>query len=136
MNKEISVGAIVFNKNKEVLLLKRSDKVDFWEFPKGHKEQDEKDIDTLKRELKEEIGIMNYIILPAEPEINEYINSKGNLRIIKLYVVITKELDINLSLEHESYKWCKVKEAKKMLPHISWVKILENGFKKAFKELQ
>jgi len=132
MNEEISVGAIVFNKNREVLLLKRRDKKNFWEFPKGHKEQNEKDIDTLKRELKEEINITDYDILPIEPEINKYINSKGNLRIIKLYIIIAKDVNIKLSPEHDSYKWCKLSDAKKMLPHISWVKILENSFKKAF----
>jgi len=136
MNKEISVGAIVFNENKEVLLLKRRDKKNFWEFPKGHKEQNEKDRDTLKRELKEEINVTDYDILPTEPEINKYINSKGNLRIIKLYIVITKDVNIKLSSEHDSYKWCKFDDAKKRLPHISWVKILQSAFQKVFRQKQ
>ena len=86
---EKSVGAIVVNQGGLYLLLNRADKNgDFWEFPKGHQLEDEKDIETLKRELKEETGIEKFELIENFVGKNEYVSSStGNTRIILLYLI-------------------------------------------------
>ncbi len=61
----LNVGCIVINKNEQVLLAKRIDIPDSWQFPQGGIKKGEKLNDTLGRELKEEIGLstMDYNIL-------------------------------------------------------------------------
>jgi 8-oxo-dGTP pyrophosphatase MutT (NUDIX family) len=49
-----SVGTILFQKNK-ILLVK--DNNNFYSFPKGHKFENETDLQTAFRELKEETGL-------------------------------------------------------------------------------
>lgn len=64
MEQDISIGAVVLNKKGLVLLLDRTDKNDnFWEFPKGHQKIGETELDTLKRELLEETGIVHFKII-------------------------------------------------------------------------
>lgn len=53
MDKETSIGAIVFRKDSDrfqFLILKRKDN-SIWEFPKGHIEKGENELNTLKREM-------------------------------------------------------------------------------------
>ena len=52
MQKEKSCGAIIYNKNKEVLIVKHN--AGHWDFPKGHVEENETEIQTAIREVKEE----------------------------------------------------------------------------------
>jgi len=58
MKNDNAYGGIVIRKRKktwEVLLIK--DKAGIWTFPKGHKENNETDIETAVREINEETGI-------------------------------------------------------------------------------
>lgn len=52
--KQKACGAVVFNKDK-VLLVQRTE--GFYEFPKGHVEKGETELQTAKREVKEETNI-------------------------------------------------------------------------------
>ena len=59
MNYEKSCGAVVYRKfhgNTEILLI-RHVKSGYWSFPKGHVEQGETEIETARREIKEETNI-------------------------------------------------------------------------------
>lgn len=59
MEKEKSCGAIVFRRlknNIEVLIIKHKNG-GHWSFPKGHVEGDETELETARREIKEETGI-------------------------------------------------------------------------------
>ena len=59
MNYEKSCGAIVYRKyhgNTEILLV-RSIKSGHWSFPKGHVEDGETEVETARREIKEETGL-------------------------------------------------------------------------------
>jgi len=57
----IGCGALIFNKNEEVLLLKRTPKTrneaGFWSKPGGGVEFGEKIEDAVKREIREELGV-------------------------------------------------------------------------------
>ena len=55
MKQEKSCGCIVINNNNEVLLIHSNQ--GHWGFPKGHVEDGESEIQTAKREVKEETNI-------------------------------------------------------------------------------
>jgi len=55
MKREKSCGCIVINDNNEVLLIHHN--AGHWDFPKGHVEEKETEIQTAIREVKEETNI-------------------------------------------------------------------------------
>ena len=55
MKKEKSCGAIIYNNNNEVLVVKHT--AGHWDFPKGHMEIAENEYQTAIREVKEETNI-------------------------------------------------------------------------------
>ena len=61
MKHTYSAGGVVLNKAGNVLLVNEGGS--FWGFPKGRKEQTEERIDTAKREMKEEAGISQVVLL-------------------------------------------------------------------------
>ena len=137
MRKEISVGALVFNDNHDFLFLRRGDKKDYWEFPKGHKEEGEDELTTLKRELNEECNITKYEIVKGFRRVSSYINSKNNLRIIVVYLVKTNQ-EIKLSDEHEQFAWLNKEEVRELFKEMiqkhvipkypQWLEIAEDAF--------
>jgi len=54
--KEKSYGAVIINEKGEFLLIKHQNGA-HWDFPKGHKENDETDRETAIREVLEETGL-------------------------------------------------------------------------------
>lgn len=94
MQKERSVGAVVFRKDLnrfQFLILKRADNA-IWEFPKGHIEKDENELDTLKREILEELGINNYILISNFKEKISYISSRAIIREFVFYLISSEEM--------------------------------------------
>lgn len=101
------VGAIIENKNKEILCTlrpKNKSLGNMWEFPGGKIEKDEKKEEALKREIREELNldicIDSYFI---EVE-KEYDNIIINLTcyICKCYEEVKFELK-----EHAGFVWLK-----------------------------
>lgn len=110
-SEEKSVGAIVCrerNGEVEYLILDRNDKEgEFWEYPKGHVEEGESELETLKRELEEETGIKKYQIINGFREVISYKSrSSGKQRTFVYYLILTTE-KISLSKEHKNYNWLK-----------------------------
>lgn len=56
MEKDYSFGIIPIKENK-IFLVEHKKKQPFWSFPKGHKENNETNLETAERELKEETGL-------------------------------------------------------------------------------
>lgn len=131
--KEISAGAIVFRKEKhenKFLLLEYNYKNRFWDFPKGNIEKDESEIDTAKREVKEETGIKELIIVPEFREKISYVYKKENKTIFKeviFYLAETKERKIKISEEHLNYNWLNYEEALKTLTYPTAKNILKKA---------
>ncbi|HLD15421.1 MAG TPA: NUDIX domain-containing protein [Candidatus Nanoarchaeia archaeon] len=128
MKKEISIGAIVFKKdldNNKFLILKRRDN-NIWEFPKGHVEKGETEVDTLKRELYEELGTDEYSLINNFKENIEYVSSRNIIRIFIFYLIkLTGR--IKKSKEHVDFKWINVNEASKYFKYDDMVSLLKRA---------
>lgn len=73
---KVSVQGLIYNKNKEILLLKRDGKLSYgnmYSLPGGHLEKSESIVDGMIRELKEEIGVE---FKPSELELIKVINRR------------------------------------------------------------
>lgn len=117
MPKEKSAGAIVFKENggrKYLLLLYKGKNFKYWEFARGRIEKNEKESDTIVREVEEETGIND---LEFTKDFNEKINffyKRDDDIIFKEVIYIlarTKKKDVKLSQEHLDYCWAGYEEA-------------------------
>ncbi|MBU0614504.1 MAG: NUDIX domain-containing protein [Nanoarchaeota archaeon] len=108
--KEISAGAVLFNKGLFLLL----DYGKHWGFPKGNIETGEQEKDTVKREIQEETGITQIGFIPGfREEINYYytVNNETISKKVIFYLAKTDQQKITLSHEHVGYKWLPYEEA-------------------------
>ncbi len=111
--KKIVVGAIILDKDKNVLILTRK-KDDFMggidELPSGNMEKDEDILCALKREIKEET---NLDLKEIEGYINsfEYISGSGEKVIQYNFYVKVKCIDNIRLTEHDAYKWSTLDNA-------------------------
>ncbi len=129
MPKEKSAGAIIFrieNNMPYYLLLHYHG--GHWEFARGHIEKED-EIETVRREVKEETGIKDLKIIPGfkgyskfffkriwnlKPE--ERKNAPWVFKLVILYLAETKTKDIKLSKEHKGFAWLPYEDAIKKLP--------------------
>jgi 8-oxo-dGTP pyrophosphatase MutT (NUDIX family) len=117
---EKSAGAIIFIRNKEIkyLLLhypsgSRTSK-EYWDLPKGHIEKGEKEVDTVKREVKEETGLEDIKIIEGFKESIKYFfrfEGKTIFKTVIFYLAETGNQDVKVSFEHTGYKWLLYEEA-------------------------
>lgn len=118
MKYEKSCGGIVFYKNKndyEILILKfLYGKNIMWGFPKGHMEQNESEIQTALREIKEECGL-DVDIFPEFREFTEFIYKENTTLQVVYFSAEAASKSISLqNFENEKvvdYKWLDYKEA-------------------------
>ena len=108
---EKSCGIVLFNSD-EFLLIQHPTKSNgdegHWDFPKGHVEGSETELETAKRELIEETGIVNFRLFDGFKHRIEYIFQKGNEIISKEVIFFLAESntkEVKLSSEHESFVW-------------------------------
>lgn len=115
---EVCVGALIFNQNKEVFLMKSHKFKDKYVIPGGHIEFGEKIEDALKREILEEAGLeisdIKFISL-QECVFDDKVFYKPNRHFIFIdYICKTDSTDVELNDEGQSYVWVKVNEALKL----------------------
>lgn len=122
---EKSAGAVVFRKegNKIYYLLlhypsgTRTPR-NYWDFPKGHIERGEKEIETVKREVKEETGLEDIKFIEGFKKWVKYFfrfQGKTVFKIVIFYLVETKNKNVKISSEHIGYKWLPYEEALEQL---------------------
>lgn len=123
---ERSAGAIIFRKegNKIFYLLlhypgtsHRAEK-DYWDFPKGHIEKGEKEIETVKREIEEETGLKDVKFVEGFNELTKYFfkfEGKNILKFVTFYLVETKTKKVEVSFEHLGYQWLPYERALEQL---------------------
>jgi len=103
MSKIINVTCAIILKDKKILVAQRNEKMKLplkWEFPGGKLENNETEIDCIKREIKEEINISIDILQKLSNNIHDYGTFKINL-IPFLVQYISGEIKLS---EHKDYK--------------------------------
>lgn len=124
---EKSCGVVLFNEQKVLLLQYATgqkegewDLQGHWDFPKGHVDKGETEIETATRELEEETGIKNIILLDNFRKTINYTIQKRDRKISKevvFFIATTVETEINLSHEHVDYGWFDFTSALKQLTY-------------------
>lgn len=103
---------------------------EYWDFPKGHIEKGEKELDTVKREVEEETGLKDLEFLEGFKEwIKYFFRFKGKtiFKIVTFYLAETKTKEVKVSFEHTSFKWLSYEEALEQLTFKNAQKILEKA---------
>ena len=134
---EKSCGAVIghkFNDNYNILLIgfNIGNKL-CWGFPKGHVERNEIEIETAKREIKEEVGL-NVKIIPDFREYTYFSYKRGCILEAVYYAGISDEYDVKCQEgEVDKYLWCKIEE---VCDYLSFEcdKIIFNNLKMFFEE--
>lgn len=112
MKFEKSCGAIIVRKNNDVfetLLIKMVK--GHWSFPKGHVENDETEVETALREIKEETNL-DVIIDTRFREITTYSPCPGVLKDVIFFIAMAKTNDVVVQeAEVESAMWVELNEA-------------------------
>ncbi len=115
MHHEASSGIIVYRRNNgtvQFLLLERRE--GFLDFPKGHIEQGENEAESAIRETREETG------LELKPEgrfryEQEYWYTRSGEKVRKTVTMFLAQAEhdaeVNVSFEHEGYRWLGFYEA-------------------------
>ena len=127
MQKEKSCGAIIYNKNKEVLIVKHN--AGHWDFPKGHVEENETEIQTAIREVKEETDIDITIYKEYRYEI--HYNPKENVGKTVVFF-LANNVNNNAKKQDEEIAnigWFKYDEALNILTYDDAKKLLKQSYK-------
>lgn len=113
----VSVKSVITKGNK-VLMVKRlmGDGDMAWDFPGGRMDDDETVIETLHRELHEEmVSIKNYSVGELLHAARSYRYDKDGIGLLTLfYEIEAEEFDVDLSDEHLEYAWFDVGELEKI----------------------
>ncbi|MBA4337130.1 diadenosine tetraphosphate hydrolase [bacterium] len=113
---EKSCGVVVYHIAKsgiaEILLLHYPE--GHWDFPKGHVEEGEEELDTALRELEEETGINDAEIIGGFKEKMHYFFTKREGTVSKtvwFFLAESKHKNVKISHEHVDFEWLPYKEA-------------------------
>ena len=125
-----SCGIVLFNSD-EFLLIQHPSKSNgdegHWDFPKGHVEGNETELETAKRELVEETGIVDFRLLDGFRHRIEYVFQKGNEMVPKEVIFFLAESntkDVVLSSEHQNFAWLSDNSAYDKLTYINAKEVL------------
>ena len=132
LRNEISCGALVYcieNQDVKFLLLRYSQ--GHWDFPKGNKEKGETNLETTRREIKEETGISDIVFRDRFEKEITYNYSRQNEKISKkviYFLAKTKDTNVVLSSEHTDFVWELYENALKRLTYKNAKEILTQGY--------
>lgn len=133
---EKSCGILIYrlNKSKDPEFLILNYEEGHWDFPKGHVELNETELETALRELKEETGIENVQIISEFREYLEYSYMRNGKKSTKQVVFFLGKVymsqKITLSSEHNDFKWLSFSDALSLLTYENAKEILKKGNKK------
>ena len=120
MPSEKSCGAVIFkrNQNRKYLLLHYEG--GHWDFVKGHVEKNESEIDTVRRETEEEVGIEDLIFVEGYRHPISYYYKRAGKTVYKevvFYLIDAKTDAVRLSREHVGYDWLPYERAYERLTY-------------------
>lgn len=107
-------------------------KKDYCDFPKGHVEKGEKDIETVRREVKEETGIDDLEFVGGFKETIKYFfiaDKKKIFKVVTFYLAKTQKNEVKISAEHSGFAWLPLEEALKELSFANARAILKKADK-------
>lgn len=109
----VGSDAIIFNKDNQVLLLRRSDDDPWmpgsWGLPGGKLEKDEDPDDAIKREVKEETNLDVDIIQPFS--VYKFFKETSGVDVVTIkYLAHYKSGEVKLSSEHKHFAWFAVEQ--------------------------
>ena len=126
-NFSLAAKALIVNENK-ILLIKRREndthKPGAWEIPGGRIALTEDPIEGVKREVKEETGLIVEVLCPISTK--HFTRDDGQLVTgINFYCKIQGKKEIKLSEEHTEFSWETITNAKKKI-YPGLLHIIEN----------
>ena len=132
------VTCVLLDENKNILILKRSDKVrtykGFWSGVSGYVEEGEKPVDTAFKEIREETGFNDdtvELIKIVEPIkfTSFYKGKKYDWKVYPFLFKVIKKSKINIDWENISYKWIKPSDIDKFKVVPYFKEVLLNSLK-------
>ena len=137
---EKSAGAVIFRKDggKFFYLLlhypstTKGTKGDYWDLPKGHIEKGEKELETVKREVKEETSLTDLKFVEDFKEWIKYFfrhREKTIFKIVTFYLAETKTKEVEVSSEHIGFEWLPYEESLEQLTFKNAKEILNKAHK-------
>ncbi len=131
MQEERSAGAVLFSlKDKEPIYLILHYTAGHWDFPKGNIEEDEDELTTVRREVKEETSICDIKFVNGFRKVVEYTYRRaGRLvhKVVIYYLAYTDTLQVRLSYEHNDYRWGRFNEIMSILTYNNSKIVLEEA---------
>jgi len=149
MPREKSAGAIIYRMEdslKYYLLLhypSKNRKGGHWEFPKGHVEEGENEEETMRREIEEETGIKDLVIIPGFKKYIKYffrqyqekaLDASGKkvkpgwiFKLVVFFVAETKTKEVRISPEHVGFDWLPIEAAIKKTTFKNSKKLLKEA---------
>ena len=122
MKKTQSAGGVVINKNKEVLVV--SQHGNSWSLPKGHIDPGEDALTAAKREIYEESGVQDVVLIKPLGSYNRYrigkngLDDTSELKTMHMFLFTTTENDLNPIDPHNPVaRWVKQKDVAELLTH-------------------
>lgn len=121
MEQQFSAGIVVYRLNEqgERLYLLLHYVQGHWDFPKGHLEAGETELQAAERELKEETGLTAHIESGFKEIIEYYlfVNDTQVHKTVTFFVGACDSTDVVLSHEHIDYAWLSFEEATQKLTY-------------------
>ena len=119
----VTAGGVVLNAKGKVLVV--SQRGDSWSLPKGHVDPGEEMLEAARREIKEESGISDLVLVKELGTYERYKIGKGGtgedtseLKRITVYLFTTIEEELKPEDPHNpEAKWVKKEEAAALLTH-------------------
>ena len=116
---EKSCGAIVYRRfhgNVEILLIKHVNS-GHWSFPKGHVEGDETELETARREIKEETGL-DVILDQTFRETVSYSPKRDTQKVVVYFLALARNYDyVPQEEEIAEIRWVDIARATHMLTY-------------------
>ena len=108
MKYEKCCGCIIINENK-VLLVEHNE--GHWDFPKGHMEENETEVQTAIREVKEETNL-DVVVQENKKYINEYYPKEDTFKQVVFFLATCKSLETKRQeAEIKNIQWFNIEDA-------------------------
>jgi len=116
---ERSAGAVLFRReNGAEMFLLLHYPAGHWDYPKGNIEKGEQELETVRREIKEETGIEDIVIIDGFKKVIEYNYKRDSVLVhkkVSYYVAECNTSKVTISFEHLGYQWLGYVAAMKRL---------------------